>query len=55
MTAPSIQSLYNEIKEAIIFGLNGAAITLSGVLVEHALKYATYKIEGAGLEQHHVS
>src|SRR2546423_130547 len=36
---PSIQSLYNEIREAIILGLNGAAITLSGVLVEFALKY----------------
>jgi len=48
MTAPSIQSLYNEIREAIIFGLNGAAITLSGVLVEHALKYATYKVEIGG-------
>ncbi len=42
---PSIQSLYNEIREAIILGLNGAAITLCGILVEHALKYATYKVE----------
>lgn len=45
---PSIQSLYNEIWEAIILGLNGAAITLSGVLVEHVLKYATYKVEIGG-------
>jgi hypothetical protein len=42
---PSIQSLYNEIREAIILGLNGAAITLCGILVEHVLKYATYKVE----------
>jgi hypothetical protein len=42
---PSIQLLYNEIRESIILGLNGAAITLSGVLVEYVLKYATYKVE----------
>jgi hypothetical protein len=42
---PSIQSLYNEIKQCIIFGLNGAAITLSGILVEFTLKYATYVCE----------
>jgi hypothetical protein len=52
MAAPSITSLYNEIREAIIFGLNGAAITLCGVLVEHALKYATYKIEMGGFAQY---
>jgi hypothetical protein len=52
MSAPSIQSLYNEIREAIIFGLNGAAITLSGVLVEHALKYATYKMEIGGFAKY---
>src|SRR5829696_7642103 len=45
VSAPSIQSLYNEIREAIILGLNGAAITLCGILVEHVLKYATYKVE----------
>jgi len=49
---PSIQSLYNEIREAIILGLNGAAITLSGILVEHALKYATFKIEMGGFAQY---
>jgi hypothetical protein len=48
MAAPSIKSLYDEIRLAIILGLNGAAITLSGVLVEHALKYATYKVEIGG-------
>lgn len=45
---PSIQSLYNEIQECIIFGLHGAAITLSGILVEFALKYATYICEVGG-------
>ncbi len=52
MAAPSITSLYNEIREAIIFGLNGAAITLCGVLVEHALKYATYKLEMGGFAKY---
>lgn len=37
---PTILSLYNEIKECIVFGLNGAAISLSAVLVEFALKSA---------------
>ncbi|MBU2462626.1 MAG: hypothetical protein KKG02_11470 [Candidatus Edwardsbacteria bacterium] len=39
---PSIQQLYDEIKECILFGVNGAAITLCGVLVEYVLKYVTY-------------
>ncbi len=37
---PTIVSLYNEIKECIMFGLNGAAISQSAVLVEFALKNA---------------
>lgn len=37
---PPITSLYAEIGECILFGLNGAAITLSAVLVEFALKHA---------------
>jgi hypothetical protein len=49
---PSIQSLYNEIREAIILGLNGAAITLCGILVEHVLKYATYKVEIGGFAKY---
>lgn len=44
----SIQSLYLEIRAAIVLGLYGAAITLSGILVEYALKYATYKVEIGG-------
>jgi hypothetical protein len=50
--APSIQSLYTEIRQAIILGLNGAAITLCGILVEHTLKYATYKIEVGGFAKY---
>ncbi|MHB8158687.1 MAG: hypothetical protein ACYDEQ_15100 [Desulfocucumaceae bacterium] len=41
-TRPSIQQLYDEIKECILFGVNGAAITLCGILVEYVLKYVTY-------------
>ena len=37
---PPILSLYDEIRECILFGLNGAAITLSAVLIEFALKHA---------------
>ncbi len=42
---PSIQSLYKEIRAAAVLGLHGAAITLSGILLEYALKYAAYKVE----------
>jgi hypothetical protein len=52
IAAPSIQSLYGEIRLAIILGLNGAAITLSGILVEHVLKYATYKTEIGGFAKY---
>lgn len=45
---PSIASLYEEISTCIIFGLHGAAITLSGILVEFALKFATYIREAGG-------
>ena len=37
---PPILSLYDEIGECILFGLNGAAISLSAVLVEFAIKHA---------------
>lgn len=40
---PTIGSLYDEIRECIIFGLYGAAISLSAVLVEFALKHAIVK------------
>lgn len=50
--APSINALYAEIRSAIILGLNGAAITLSGILVEHVLRYATYKVEMGGFQNY---
>jgi hypothetical protein len=37
---PPITSLYDEIRECILFGLNGAAISLSAILVEFSLKHA---------------
>ena len=37
---PPILSLYDEISECILFGLNGAAISLSAILVEFAIKHA---------------
>ena len=37
---PPITSLYKEIRECMLFGLNGAAISLSAVLVEFAIKHA---------------
>ncbi len=40
---PTIGFLYDEIKECILFGLNGAAISLCCVLVEFSLKHAIIK------------
>ncbi len=37
---PPLTSLYAEIRECILFGLNGAAITLSAILVEFAIKHS---------------
>jgi hypothetical protein len=34
--------LYDEIRLCMLFNLNGAAITFCGMLVEYALKFATY-------------
>lgn len=42
---PSVNALYDEIVECILFGLNGAAITLCSILVEFVLKQATYYYE----------
>jgi hypothetical protein len=47
-TPYSIASLYEEIITCIIFGLYGAAITLSGILVEFALKLSTLVHEAGG-------
>jgi hypothetical protein len=44
----TIQSLYQEIRECIFFGLNGAAITLSGILIEFVLKRKTFGKESGG-------
>jgi len=42
---PNLGFLYNEIVECAIFGANGAAITLAGILIEFAVKQATYRVE----------
>jgi hypothetical protein len=52
IASPSVISLYKEISECIFFGLNGAAITLSGILVEYVLKFAAYKIEMGGFAKY---
>jgi hypothetical protein len=38
----SVLYLYDQIRLCLLFNLNGAAITFAGILVEYALKYATY-------------
>jgi len=45
---PSIQSLYQEIRECIFFGLNGAAITMASILIEYTIKHTTYIKESGG-------
>lgn len=40
---PTIGFLYDEIRECVLFGLNGAAITLSAILVEFSLKHSIVK------------
>ena len=45
---PAIMSLYSEIRDSIIMGQNGAAITLSRILVEYVLKYTAYTWEMGG-------
>jgi len=49
---PAIKSLYQEIRECIFFGLHGAAITLSGNLIEFSLKHATYVKEIGGYQKY---
>ncbi|WP_024333559.1 hypothetical protein [Desulfotignum balticum] len=49
---PAIKSLYQEIRECIFFGLNGAAITLSGNLIEFTLKHVTYVKEAGGYQKY---
>ena len=49
---PSVVGIYREIIRGITLGTNGAAITLSSVLVEYVLKFASYKIEMGGFQKH---
>jgi hypothetical protein len=44
----AVASLYGEIITCIIFGVYGAAITLSGILVKFVLKHCTYLREAGG-------
>ena len=44
----AILYLYDQIRLCILFNLDGAAITFCGMLVEYALKYATYVKENPG-------
>ena len=41
--------LYDQIRQCILFDMNGAAITFCGILVEYALKYTTF-IREAGVK-----
>jgi hypothetical protein len=52
---PSVIGIYREIIKDIIFGTNGAAITLSSILAEYMLKFAAYKIEMGGFQKHDVA
>lgn len=47
---PAIQALYQEIRECIFFGLNGAAITMSSILIEYIIKHVTYITESNGYQ-----
>lgn len=47
---PPIQALYQEIRECIFFGLNGAAITMSSILIEFVLKHTTFIKEAGGYQ-----
>ena len=45
---PSIQALYQEIRECIFFGLYGAAITMASILIEYVIKHTTFIKESGG-------
>lgn len=49
---PSIVAIYREILRCIALGLNGAAITLSSILIEYMLKFAIYKVEMGGFKKY---
>jgi hypothetical protein len=48
---PAVQALYQEIRECIFFGLNGAAITMSGILIEFVLKHTVFIKEAGGYQK----
>lgn len=48
---PAVQALYQEIRECIFFGLNGAAITMSAILIEFVLKHTAFIKEAGGYEK----
>jgi hypothetical protein len=48
---PAIQALYQEIRECICFGLNGAAITMSAILIEFVLKHTAFIKEAGSYER----
>jgi hypothetical protein len=47
---PAVEALYQEIRECIFFGLNGAAITMSAILIEFVLKHTTFIKEAGGYQ-----
>lgn len=49
---PAVTNIYKEILKCMAFGANGAAITLSCVLLDHMLKYSIFKIEMNGFGQY---
>jgi hypothetical protein len=48
---PAVQALYQEIRECIFFGLNGAAITMSAILIEFVLKHTVFIKEAGGYQK----
>lgn len=46
----AIKALYQEIRECVFFGLNGAAITMSSILIEFVLKHTTFIKEAGGYQ-----
>lgn len=52
MLPHAIKSLYEEIIDCILFGVNGAAITMCGNLIEFTLKHATFVKESGGYQNY---
>ncbi|MDQ7836884.1 MAG: hypothetical protein RDU59_00095 [Thermodesulfobacteriota bacterium] len=48
---PAVQALYQEIRECIFFGLNGATITMSAILIEFVLKHTVFIKEAGGYQK----